>query len=184
MSSDHSSMYRLWCLTLNWMVKSVFLKPSFGCSVINILTDAKNSLDILLLVSIWKNYASELLKHPKCFNSLNIYAINSSTTWVTLEVPVICNFKLCVKWNFSKIVKKRDLYIINTSIERKLRVLQLQGIKSEAVIIYCESLITPKMGYHRLSRRGNKMKKEWYLYLIYRRYTKIWINQAIPLIPM
>jgi len=36
--------------------------------------------------------------------------------------------------------------------------LQLQGIKGEAVVIYCESLITQKMGYYRLSRRVNKMK--------------------------
>ncbi|MBW2180866.1 MAG: hypothetical protein JRG81_10940 [Deltaproteobacteria bacterium] len=45
-----------------------------------------------------------------------------------------------------------------TSIERKLRILQLKGIKGEAVIIYCDPLITQKMGYHRLSRRVNKMK--------------------------
>jgi len=36
--------------------------------------------------------------------------------------------------------------------------LQLQGIKGEAVIIYCEPLITQKMEYYRLSRRVNKMK--------------------------
>jgi len=46
------------------------------------------------------------------------------------------------------------LVFILTSIERKLRVLQLQGIKGEAVIIYCESLITQKMGYHRLFPEG------------------------------
>jgi len=34
-----------------------------------------------------------------------------------------------------------------TSIERKSRMLQLQGIKGEAVVIYCEPLITQKMGY-------------------------------------
>ena len=28
---------------------------------------------------------------------------------------------------------------------------QIQGIKGEAVVVYCESLITKEMGYHRLS---------------------------------
>jgi len=36
--------------------------------------------------------------------------------------------------------------------------LQLQGVKGEAVIIYCDPLITQKMGYYRLSSRVNKMK--------------------------
>jgi len=34
---------------------------------------------------------------------------------------------------------------------------QIQGIKGEAVVIYCEPLITKEMGYHQLSRRANKM---------------------------
>ena len=34
---------------------------------------------------------------------------------------------------------------------------QIQGIKGEAVVVYCKSLITMEMGYHRLSRRVNKM---------------------------
>ncbi len=34
---------------------------------------------------------------------------------------------------------------------------QIQGIKGEAVVVYCEPLITQEMGYHRLSRRVNKM---------------------------
>ena len=42
-------------------------------------------------------------------------------------------------------------------IDRKSRILQIQGIKSESVVIYCEPLITKKMGYHRLSQRVNKM---------------------------
>jgi hypothetical protein len=29
---------------------------------------------------------------------------------------------------------------------------QLRGIKGEAVVVYCEPLITKEMGYHRLSR--------------------------------
>jgi hypothetical protein len=41
--------------------------------------------------------------------------------------------------------------------ERKLRMSQIQGLKGEAVFIYCEPLITQEMGYHRLSRRVNKM---------------------------
>ena len=35
---------------------------------------------------------------------------------------------------------------------------QIQGVKGEAVVIYCEPLATKKMGYHRLSRRVNKME--------------------------
>jgi hypothetical protein len=34
---------------------------------------------------------------------------------------------------------------------------QIQGIKGEAVVVYCEPLITQEMGYPRLSRRVNKM---------------------------
>ncbi|OEU63719.1 MAG: hypothetical protein BBJ57_13630 [Desulfobacterales bacterium PC51MH44] len=34
---------------------------------------------------------------------------------------------------------------------------QIQGIKGEAVVVYCEPLITWEMGYHRLSRRVNKI---------------------------
>ncbi len=34
---------------------------------------------------------------------------------------------------------------------------QIQGIKGEAVVVYCKSLITQEMGYHRLFRRVNKM---------------------------
>jgi len=35
---------------------------------------------------------------------------------------------------------------------------QIQGIKGKAVVNYCEPLTTPKMGYHRLSRRVNKIE--------------------------
>jgi len=34
---------------------------------------------------------------------------------------------------------------------------QIQGIEGEAVVSYCEPLITQEMVYHRLSRRVNKM---------------------------
>ena len=34
---------------------------------------------------------------------------------------------------------------------------QVQGTKGEAVVVYCEPLITQEMGYPRLSRRVNKM---------------------------
>ncbi len=37
---------------------------------------------------------------------------------------------------------------------------QIQGIKDDAVVVYCESLITKEMGYPKLSRRANKMG--WY----------------------
>jgi hypothetical protein len=36
--------------------------------------------------------------------------------------------------------------------------LQIQGVKGEAVVIYCEPLTTKKMGCHRLSRRINKIE--------------------------
>ncbi len=36
--------------------------------------------------------------------------------------------------------------------------LQLQGIKGEAVVAYRNPLITQEVGCHRLSRRVNKMK--------------------------
>jgi hypothetical protein len=35
---------------------------------------------------------------------------------------------------------------------------QIQGVEGEAVVSYCEPLTTLEMGYHRLSRRVNKMK--------------------------
>ena len=35
---------------------------------------------------------------------------------------------------------------------------QIQGVKGEAVVSYCEPLTTKEMGYHRLSRRVNKME--------------------------
>ena len=34
---------------------------------------------------------------------------------------------------------------------------QIRGIKAEAVINYCEALITKEMVYHRFSRRVNKI---------------------------
>jgi len=42
--------------------------------------------------------------------------------------------------------------------------LQIQGVKGEAVGFYCESLITQEMGYHRLSRRVNKVEKKQRFY--------------------
>jgi hypothetical protein len=45
-----------------------------------------------------------------------------------------------------------------TLIERKSRMPQIQGVEGEAVVNYCEPLTTQEMGYHRLSRRVNKMK--------------------------
>ena len=41
---------------------------------------------------------------------------------------------------------------------------QIQGVKGEAVGTYCEPLITQEIGYHRLSRRVNKMEKKQRLY--------------------
>jgi|GEM_PF-3942761 len=36
----------------------------------------------------------------------------------------------------------------------------IRGIKGEAVIVYCEPLITREMVYYRLSQRVNKMMKK------------------------
>jgi hypothetical protein len=45
----------------------------------------------------------------------------------------------------------------STLIERKSRMPpHVRGIKGEAVVVYCEPLITKKMGHPRLSRRVNK----------------------------
>jgi len=60
--------------------------------------------------------------------------------------------------------------------ERKSRMPQIWGIKGEAVVVYCEPLITKKMGYHRLFQRINKMGFFNNLYLIYRRVMKMHLN--------
>jgi len=51
-----------------------------------------------------------------------------------------------------------------TLIEQKLRRLQIRGVKGEAVDFYCKPLTTKEMGYHRLSRRVNKMEKKQRFY--------------------
>jgi len=50
---------------------------------------------------------------------------------------------------------------MDTLIERKSRMPQIQGIKGKVAFIYFEPLITQKMGYHRLSRRVNKTGLKW-----------------------
>ena len=40
---------------------------------------------------------------------------------------------------------------------QKPRVLQMQDVKVEAVVVYAEALTTQQMLYHRLSRRVNNM---------------------------
>jgi len=47
-----------------------------------------------------------------------------------------------------------------TLIERKLRMPQIQGVQGRSRITYCELLVTKDMGYHRLSRRVNKIEKK------------------------
>jgi len=44
----------------------------------------------------------------------------------------------------------------DTLNERKSRMPQIWDIKDEAVVVYCESLITKKMGCHRLSPWGKR----------------------------
>jgi hypothetical protein len=46
-----------------------------------------------------------------------------------------------------------------TLIERKSSVLQIRGVKGEAVVTYCELLTTKEMGRNRLSRRVNKKER-------------------------
>jgi len=46
-----------------------------------------------------------------------------------------------------------------TLTPQKLRMLQIQGVKGEAVVHYCESLTTKEMRHHRLSRRVNNRTK-------------------------
>ena len=47
---------------------------------------------------------------------------------------------------------------------QKSRMPQVRGVKSEAVVIYCEPLTTKEMGYYRLSRRvNNTVKKPLFL---------------------
>jgi hypothetical protein len=36
----------------------------------------------------------------------------------------------------------------------------IRGIKGEAVVVYCEPLITREMGYYRLSQRVNKNERK------------------------
>ena len=40
---------------------------------------------------------------------------------------------------------------------QKPRVLQMQGVEGEAVVVYADPLTTQQMLYHRLSRRVNNM---------------------------
>ena len=44
------------------------------------------------------------------------------------------------------------MIFVFTSIERKSRMHQIRGIMGEAVVNYCEPLITKEMVCHRLSR--------------------------------
>jgi len=44
-----------------------------------------------------------------------------------------------------------------TLMLQKSRVLQIRGVKGEAVVLYCEPLTTKEMRYPRLSHRVNNM---------------------------
>jgi hypothetical protein len=46
-----------------------------------------------------------------------------------------------------------------TLIERKSSVLQIRGVKGEAVVTYCKPLTTKELGHNRLSRRVNKKER-------------------------
>jgi hypothetical protein len=68
--------------------------------------------------------------------------------------------------------KAKRHFLLITLIERKSRVPlvryrltgEIQGVQGEAVVTYYEPLATMEMGYHRLSRRVNKMEKKKNLY--------------------
>jgi hypothetical protein len=54
---------------------------------------------------------------------------------------------------------------------------QIRDIKGEVVVVYCEPLITKKMGCHRLSQRVNKTGFFLInLYLFYRRVMNMHLN--------
>jgi hypothetical protein len=52
---------------------------------------------------------------------------------------------------------------------QKPKVLQMQGVKGEAVVVYADPLTTQQMLYHRLSRRVNNMA----VFLVF------WISPAV-----
>ncbi len=56
-------------------------------------------------------------------------------------------------------ITRRDIYEIAglTLPLQKSRMLQIQGIRAAAVVFYRKALITPEMGYYRLSLRVNNM---------------------------
>jgi len=60
----------------------------------------------------------------------------------------------------------RPKFIILSLIESESRGCpRFKASKGEAVVNYREPLATQKMGYHRLSRRANKM--EWFFDILY-----------------
>jgi len=61
------------------------------------------------------------------------------------------DFKVNKKSDFKKTLITKKIETKNiTLIDQKSMILQIQGVKGEAVVIYCEPLTTLEMGYHRL----------------------------------
>ncbi len=58
--------------------------------------------------------------------------------------------------NRKTFVKKGKLCKYTLPLQ-KSRMLQIQGIRAAAVVFYCKVLITPEMGYYRLSLRVNNV---------------------------
>jgi hypothetical protein len=64
-----------------------------------------------------------------------------------------------MQMEFIKLKQKNN----KTLLLQKSRMLQVQGIKAAAVVVYRNALITREMRYHRLSRRvSNKVKKTYH----------------------
>ena len=101
-----------------------------------------------------------LIKRKKTIKSRNNNINQCTTLWNYFAdfYGANRNRKMSNLYNFIKRGLKLDIKWGYTLIERKLRIPQIQGVKGEAVVNYCKSLTTQKMGYHRLSRRGNKIE--------------------------
>jgi hypothetical protein len=84
------------------------------------------------------NERIRLVKNPGSI--INFYKIQLITLWGKRGLSKVAEDHGC-----------NTLGICSTLIDRRFRMLQIRGIKGEAVVIYCEPLITKEMGYHKLS---------------------------------
>ncbi|MBW1717299.1 MAG: hypothetical protein JRJ77_16005 [Deltaproteobacteria bacterium] len=69
-----------------------------------------------------------------------------------------------LKWLDACMFGQKGIMLFTLTLQ-KPRMLQIQGVKGEAVVNYAEPLTTQEMQYHRLSRRvNNKPKKALYIH--------------------